>query len=205
MTTVLQALRAVMNEVPSVAKLDRNDQSNYAFRGVDAVVDAVAPALRKHGIVVAPQLISAEYTTVTVGKNRTEMSSVRLQVRFVWYGPDGDQIESSVAAESFDSGDKATAKAHSVAYRTALIETLCLATKDRDPDKDTYERSPALKPSAADAARQDLLKLLGDIDVDPTEAAEKFMADGHGDIAQSTNSRAIRSLIAHYKTIAGRA
>jgi len=46
-----------------------------------------------------------------------------------------------VCAESMDSGDKATAKAMSVAYRTALLQTLCLPTDDVDPDAETYVRS----------------------------------------------------------------
>jgi hypothetical protein len=41
-----------------------------------------------------------------------------------------------------DSGDKATAKAMSVAYRTALLQVLCLPTDEPDPDSHTYERAP---------------------------------------------------------------
>ncbi len=40
-----------------------------------------------------------------------------------------------------DSGDKATAKAMSVAYRIALIQALNAPTGDPDPDTQTYERS----------------------------------------------------------------
>ena len=40
-----------------------------------------------------------------------------------------------------DAGDKATAKAMSVAFRTALLQSLCLPTDDIDPDAQSYERS----------------------------------------------------------------
>lgn len=199
MTTVLQAIREVMLAVPSVAKADWNNQSSYAFRGVDAVVDAVGPALRTHGVIVVPELVSAEYTPVTVGKNRTEMSSVRLQVKFTWYGPDGDSITCCVAGEAFDSGDKATAKAHSVAYRTALIEVLCLATGDRDPDKDSYKRSGPVPVSPASAARDELRTLLRELDIDPEDAIAKFAADGNGDLGQSESVVAIKRLTAYYR------
>lgn len=205
MTTVHEAINNVRRAVGTVAKDGWNSQSNYAFRGVDAVVDAVSLALCEHGVLVVPQLVSADYTTVVVGKNRTEMCSVRLIVRFMWYGPEGDSIESCVAGEAFDSGDKATAKAHSVAYRTTLIETLSLRTKDRDPDADTYERSSERKTAPADAARAELLKLLDRLGRDPGEAAEKFAADGYGDIGTSTNTRAIKALTAHYKKAEGQA
>jgi hypothetical protein len=41
-----------------------------------------------------------------------------------------------------DSGDKATAKAMSVAMRTALLQALCLPTDEPDPDATSYERAP---------------------------------------------------------------
>ena len=50
-----------------------------------------------------------------------------------------------------DSGDKATAKAMSVAFRTALLQALALPTDEPDPDSQSYERSSAndvLSPSA---------------------------------------------------------
>lgn len=50
-----------------------------------------------------------------------------------------------------DSGDKATAKAMSVAFRTALLQALCLPTDEIDPDAESYERSSAedvLAPAA---------------------------------------------------------
>jgi hypothetical protein len=42
-----------------------------------------------------------------------------------------------------DSGDKATAKAMSVAFRTALLQSLSLPTDEVDPDAHSYERSSA--------------------------------------------------------------
>ena len=206
MTTIYQALSAVMNDVDVVGKDGWNDApgAKYKFRGVDAVINAVGPVLRKHGVIVVPELMSAEYETVIAGRNRTEMMSVRLQVKFHWYGPEGDEVVASVAGEAFDSGDKATAKAHSVAYRTALIETLCLPTDDQDPDEETYERAPAEPPvDPATAAREELLALLKRTGREPGEAAERFAADNHGDIGRSTDVAAIKKLTKHYREMAG--
>ena len=65
--------------------------------------------------------------------------NARLVVTFSVYGSEGDPITGTVAAEAFDSGDKATAKAMSVAYRTFLLQLLCLPTDEPDPDSFTYE------------------------------------------------------------------
>lgn len=138
---IYQAMNAVMKDVSAVGKDGQNQHDGYRFRGIDGVTNAVGPALRKHGVIVVPTVLEREYETVTVGARDTKMASVRLLIRFTWYGPEGDSIESVAAGEAFDRGDKATAKAHSVAFRTAMIQCLCLPTDEPDPDEDSYERS----------------------------------------------------------------
>lgn len=169
---VHEALVEVMKSVGAVKKTDRNSQQNFSFRGVDAVTSAVYPALVEHGVVVIPKVLDYKYGTVVVGRNRTEMGHVQLTVAFKFVGPEGDSVESVVAAESMDAGDKATAKAHSVAFRTALLQTLCLPTDEPDPDSHTYERS-AVDP--ADEARAVLLaKCEKEWVLDPREVNKRF-------------------------------
>lgn len=150
---IFGAMAAVMNEVQGVAKRDRNNQgSGFNFRGIDAVLNAVGPALRKHGVIVVPSLVRYEYGTVVVGKQQTQMAHAQVEVDYVFHGPDGSTIVSRVPGEAFDSGDKATAKAMSVAFRTCLIQALALPTDEPDPDSVSYERSPA-----SDVLRNDLI------------------------------------------------
>jgi hypothetical protein len=205
--TIYQALSAVMNDVREVEKKEKNTApgANYSFRGIDAVTNAVGPALRTHGVIVAPKVLDWKYGTVEAGQKRTQMGHARLLIEFTWYGPAGDSLVTIAAGEAFDSGDKATAKAHSVAFRTAMIQTLCLPTDEPDPNEQTYERSAAPEPDPAVVAREELLALLKEIGIEPGEAAERFAADGHGNIGTSTNAVAIKALTAHYKKTAGRA
>lgn len=147
MTTIYQAISAVMGDVREVRKSDRNAVQGFNFRGIDAVMNAVGPALRAHGVIVVPTVESHDYTTVVVGQKRTEMGHAQLVVTFTWYGPEGDHITSRVAAEAMDSGDKAIAKAHSVALRTAMIQTLALPTDEPDPDAESFQRATR-KPAA---------------------------------------------------------
>jgi hypothetical protein len=150
---IIKALSAVMDEVGGVSKKERNNAQGFNFRGIDAVVNAVSPALRKNNVVVVPELINAEYETVTVGAKQTLMGHARVTVKYAFYAQDGSNIAATVAAESMDSGDKATAKAMSVAFRTALLQALCLPTDETDPDANSYERSdkpaiPLVRPAA---------------------------------------------------------
>lgn len=142
--SAVQAWSAAMGEIRAVGKDSKNTTpgANYMFRGIDAVMNAAGPAFRAHGVVVMPHKVKAiEYTTVTVGKNQTVMASVRVVVLYRIYGPAGDWIPGEAPGEAFDSGDKATSKAMSVAYRTLLIQGLTLPTGDQDPDSETHERS----------------------------------------------------------------
>ena len=161
MTTIHAALNAVMRDVQAVRKGERNTHGGFNFRGIDAVTNAVGPALREHGVIVVPNVVDAHYDVVHVGQKQTVMSRVVLRIEWKWYGPEGDFITCVTQGESFDSGDKATAKAHSVAFRTAMLLTLCLPTDEKDPDVDTYERAAA--PTGQDL----LVQALAEIGVEP--------------------------------------
>jgi hypothetical protein len=153
--TIFSALAAVMGDVQQVRKGDRNQTQGYSFRGVDATVNAVGPALRKHGVIVVPLVEHVAYNTVEVGQRRTPMRECTVRVRYVFYGPAGDSIECVSAGEAMDSGDKSTPKAMSVAFRVALLQALCIPTDEPEVDASTYERAPARVERARRTSTQD--------------------------------------------------
>ncbi|GLB62698.1 bacteriophage protein [Dietzia sp. NCCP-2495] len=161
MTSIYQALNSVMRDVQAVRKGERNTHGGFNFRGIDAVTNAVGPALREHGVIVVPNVLDAQYDVVHVGQKQTVMSRVALRIEWKWFGPEGDSLTCITQGEAFDSGDKATAKAHSVAFRTAMLQTLCLPTDEKDPDVDTYERA------AAPTGQDQLITALSEIGVEP--------------------------------------
>lgn len=134
-------LNRVKSAVGAVGKEGRNQQQNFNFRGVDQVVNAVSPHLNEHGIITVPEVLSHSYETIEIGSKRTAMGHVTLKVKYHFYGPAGDALTATVVSESMDSGDKAMAKAMSVAYRIALLQVLNLPTTEADPDSQSYERS----------------------------------------------------------------
>ena len=140
---IAQALNEVMKAVGGIAKKDRNQAQGFNFRGIDSVVNAVSPQLQKFGVVVVPTVEDYSYDTVEIGRNRTAMGHVKVKVTYTFIGASGDAIKTTVVGEAMDSGDKATAKAMSVAFRTALLQALCLPTDEPDPDATSYERSSA--------------------------------------------------------------
>ena len=142
MSAIYAALGAVMKQVGAVKKGDRNKSQGYVFRGVDAVVNAVYPAMVEHGVIVQPNVRDFQYGTVEVGKDRTTMGHARVIVEYTFTSTeDGSAVVTSAAGEAFDSGDKATPKAMSVALRTALLQSLMLPTDEPEPDSYSYDRS----------------------------------------------------------------
>lgn len=139
MATIQQSLIEVMKEVGAVGKNDRNTSQGFAFRGIDAVINAVSPAFQKHGVIVVPTVVDKETSMIESAKGKA-MTHVQLKVAYTFYGNEGDFISATVYSEAMDYGDKATAKAMSVALRTALLQTLALPTDEPDPDSQSYER-----------------------------------------------------------------
>lgn len=138
--SVVELLAEVMGEVQAIGKQDRNAAQGFNFRGIDSVINAVGPALRKHGVVVVPDVrsfTSHQYET----RNGATMRNVTVEVAYRFHGPAGDSIECAALGEAADAGDKAVPKAMSVAYRVALLQALCIPTHDPDPDSSSHERA----------------------------------------------------------------
>lgn len=153
---VQQAWSAAMNDVRGVAKKDRNDQQRFLFRGIDAVMNAVGPALRAHGVMVIPAAISIESERYAT-KNGTQMRNATVHMQYTVYGPDGDSMTGSAYGEAADSGDKAISKAQSVAYRTFLLQSMTMPTDEPDPDAVSHERQdPAAQPIDLDALQSEI-------------------------------------------------
>lgn len=138
--TAAQSIAGVLAKVRAVGKDSKNEQQHFNFRGIDAVVNAVNPALKEVGGFIIGEAVSTGYEPFTTAGGKAA-TSVHLTAKYSWYGTDGGEpISGVVSAEANDLADKATAKAWSVALRTFLLQTLMLPTDEKDPDADYTER-----------------------------------------------------------------
>lgn len=151
--TVVDLLADVMAEVTVIEKRDRNDFHNFTFRGIDAVIDTVGPALRKYRVLCVPKLLKLDSRDVTTEKGKTARE-VTVEVEYTFIGPEGDRLPFTVPGEAQDLGDKAVSKAMSVAYRTGMIQALNIPTRELDPDAHTYRRGPNLLDAWRGKAKQ---------------------------------------------------
>ncbi|MGL5816639.1 MAG: ERF family protein [Phycicoccus sp.] len=181
-TNVIEAILAVMRSVRAVGKDGYNEQHRFNFRGIDGVVNALGPALRDHGVVVLPNLVQLDTEQVETGSKRTLMNWTRVQVEYRFYGPGGptDVIAVTTPGESFDSGDKGTAKAMSVAFRTALLQAFALPTQERDPDADSHEIVKPLTGQELEAEVEGAVATANRDGRDPVHALKEVW-DSHGE------------------------
>lgn len=135
--TVLKALCAVQKDLSlaGIAKADTNTFDKYKFRGIDAVLNAMAPILSKHGVIIMPSVISCEIRTVTSSQGKPQ-NHAKVQTEFTLYDADGDSITHSFFGEGMDRGDKAVNKACTAAYKYFLFEAFCIPVEGT-PDADT--------------------------------------------------------------------
>ncbi len=151
--TVHQAWSAVMRDVAGLGKHQQNTHQKFNFRGIDAVMNAVGPALRDHSVIVLPVGVESTVRDVQTTQGKASREVVAL-VTYRIIGPAGDHFEGQAPGESMDSGDKATPKAMSVAFRTFLLQALCLPTDEPDPDSQSHDRAagPTDQERAQDTA-----------------------------------------------------
>lgn len=163
---VYQAIREVMDDLSKVgiSKDRKNVQQGFNFRGIDDVYNALSPALAKANLVILPYIVERQVTERETQRGGT-LFYVTVVVDYAFVcTKDGSSHVVRSYGEAMDSGDKATNKAMSAAYKYACFQTFCIPTEgDNDADSTTHEvaskkaekqAKPAVEPFPADASKQ---------------------------------------------------
>lgn len=122
-----------------IAKDRKNDQQGYKFRGIDDIYNALAPILAEFGLVIVPRILSRQVTERATQKGGV-LFYVVVEAEFDFVSiADGSKVTARTYGEAMDSGDKATNKAMSAAYKYVAFQTFCIPTEgDNDADKSTH-------------------------------------------------------------------
>ena len=147
---VYQLIAAVSAAIAKegIGKTRKNQQQGYSFRGIDDVYNALAPILAEHGLVILPRILTRECVE-RVSKSGTAQFFVTVEAEFDFVSAhDGTKHVVRTFGEAQDTGDKATNKAMSAAYKYAAFQAFCIPTEgDHDADATTPE--PSLPPTPA--------------------------------------------------------
>ena len=135
-----------MKDIGAVSKDSTNGVDGYRYRGIDAVMNALSPALIKNGVVVIPQVLEMRREE-RVKKDGGGLLYSVVKVKYTFYAEDGSFVDTVVIGEGMDESDKSMNKAMSAAYKYACFQTFCIPT---DEMIDSETDSPKAKPKVQD-------------------------------------------------------
>ena len=152
-----QVLRGIQQVIAAfaengIAKNRKNESQGFKFRGIDDVMNRMAKHLNEANLIIAPRISSREVNE-RVNSRGNPLFYVTVQVDYTIYSTvDGSSIVCSVPGEAMDSGDKATNKALSIAYKYLAFQLFAIPI-DEDPDATTHTvGTKPVPPSFLDAA-----------------------------------------------------
>jgi hypothetical protein len=131
-----------------IAKDKKNTQQGYNFRGIDDMYNALSAVLAGANLCILPCVLSRTQEERTTKDGKGTLFSVVLQIRFDFVSSeDGSCHPVVMFGEAMDSGDKATNKAMSAAFKYACMQTFCIPTEGmEDADSSTHEVAPKGTP-----------------------------------------------------------
>lgn len=143
---VYKAISAVQAALAKsgISKDRRNNQgSGYNFRGIDDIYNALAPLLAENGLCILPRVLHRE-SVERVSKQGGALFYITVDAEFDFVSTaDGSKHVVKTFGEAMDSGDKATNKAMSAAYKYAAFQAFCIPTEgDNDADGNTHAVEP---------------------------------------------------------------
>lgn len=167
---IYKKMSDVMKDVKSVSKDQTNTQQGFKFRGIDQFVNALYPALTKHGVFMAPRATSytQELKEVVRSSGKPGIDKhVSILMEYDFWAEDGSKVTiGPIPAEGLDSGDKATNKALSAALKYALIQTFSVPTADM---AEADLESPEIGKSSKSDVKQDTKPVLADTNASKVE------------------------------------
>ena len=136
---IYKAICGVMEDVGAVKKTDENTFDHYKYRGIDAVMNALQPAMVKNHVFVTPEVIEQKREDRLSKKGEPMIYSVTT-VKYTFYTDDGSSVSAVVMGEAMDRGDKSMNKAMSAAFKYACFQTFCIPTEEMiDSEVDSPE------------------------------------------------------------------
>lgn len=135
---IYKAIADVLSDVGAVGKDGQNAFDKYRYRSIDAVMNAMHPAMAKHRVFVIPEVLEQSREERGAKSGGVLIYSI-IKVRYTFYAEDGSSLTATVIGEGMDKGDKSVNKAMSAAFKYALFQVFCIPT---DEFSDSEDESP---------------------------------------------------------------
>lgn len=193
---IFKKMSEVMKEIGHVGKDQRNSAQGFKFRGIDQFVNALYPALVKHGVFMAPRCVSEQHEIKEVERSSGKKGvdkHVTILMEYDFFAEDGSKVTvGPIPAEGLDSGDKATNKALSAGLKYALIQTFSIPTEDMaEGDAESPEKGISIRAKVSDSPSKESS---GDLKVDAsTKTVEGIVASSTASNKKSFRTTPIKT------------
>lgn len=161
---VYVAISAVLLALSKIGidKDNFNESQKFRFRGIDQMYAAISPLLAEHGLLLLPRVVGRELTSHP-SKSGGVNFRVSLDVEYDFVSVlDSSKHTIRLSSEAMDSGDKATNKALSAAYKYACIQVFCIPLKG-DPDADASTPEETVSQAEVETISQEQGAILDEL------------------------------------------
>mgnify|MGYP002777358680 CR=1 FL=1 len=136
---IYSIISTIAEEAGALAK-SQSGGVPFAFRGIDAVINHLAPHLDKHGVFSTSRIVdkvtsARELYNAQGQPNGKAVTQTDVTVEYTFHAPDGSSVSTQVVGLAQDYADRSAAQAMSVAYRIALLQLFHLPTTDKEPEQ----------------------------------------------------------------------
>ncbi len=153
LTTLAPEVYRAINKISKVLSRDgigkgrQNEQQTYKFRGIDDVMNALSALLAGAELLILPRMKSRVVDERLSSANKP-LFFVTVEADFDFVSVvDGSHHVVTMFGEAMDSGDKATNKAMSAAYKYACLQVFCIPTEGMAvADQTTHTPAPKQDP-----------------------------------------------------------
>lgn len=144
---IFPSLSAVKRAIAKVGveKTGLNKKQDYNYRGIDNVMDVFATPLAENDVMTLPVYSNLEREQIkTSNGNVMWLVRIELTLTFLSLLDSSSITVGPFVGEASDTMDKAVSKAHSVAYRNAMLLTFtCPLGPEMDPEASELDREIA--------------------------------------------------------------
>ncbi len=152
-TALIDAMRDIAKV--GIAKNSKADLggARVNYRGIEAAMNEMSVILIRCGISVTPSYSDLTIMERAKGEGKATRF-VTVKGAFTFSADDGSSVVCTTYGEAMDSGDKATIKAQSVAFRTALFQQFIVPTMAMDPEEDGDDDATDWRQECSDKVKQ---------------------------------------------------
>lgn len=145
LTAIHQVMRAV-TYVPKTGDYEGGRSGTYKFRKYDDTAAAIGKAFRDYGVFVQTKTLErriTDYDKPFSNGGSQRWNDVYVEMRYIFTSlEDGSELTVESYGQGKDNSDKATAKAMTMALKTALTQAFMIPTDEPDPDSDRPGDAP---------------------------------------------------------------